>query len=609
MRAIPTLLLLSLLAALPEAPQAPAERSNDNPIPALPPTLVVRAVTPAPGGDAPVSTSVAALRQDLEHLITSPRWPNARWGVMVVSLDQGDTLFAHGADAMLAPASNLKLYTTAAALYYLGPQFRYNTFLLAAGPIEGGALQGDLVLYGTGDPTISDRFGTRLSVWRSFADSLKALGIREVRGAVVGDGSYFGGPGTGAGWKEDYMNASYAAPAGALSYAENIATLEIRPAARAGQPPQVRLVPGGDGVIIVNEAMTVASGRSWVSATRAGYDGPITLRGRIRRGSGSMLRSLPVPDPARYAAAVLREVLQGSGIAVTGGVRSVHTAEESPVTGRSVFAPAYDGARPLRVVALHNSPPLIDILEIVNKKSHNLMAEQTLRTVARVATGAGTVAGGAQAVEHLLEQAMPGQDPAFAMYDGSGLSPLNQVSARTTIHLLSYMARSPMWQSYWQTLPEAGAPGGLHRMYRTAAQGNLRAKTGTIDHVSALSGYVRAADGERLAFSILSNDVPSTWQAKRIEDAIGARLGAFRRTGDSAPLVGSVGELTGVSTGAPARARAQPGTSARTYTIRRGDTFSGIAQRNGTTVSALRKANPGIAPSRLIPGKKLKLPS
>jgi D-alanyl-D-alanine carboxypeptidase/D-alanyl-D-alanine-endopeptidase (penicillin-binding protein 4) len=593
MRSLPALLLLTLLPASAVPPQAVGRGPSDQPVETSPsesfgPAAATPAAAPAP------TPAVLALRTDLERLIAGPRWPRARWGVMVLSLDQGDTLFAHAGDQLLTPASNMKLFTSAAALYYLGPQFRYNTFLLATGPIENGVLDGDLVLYGTGDPALSDRFGTRMTVWRGFADSLKALGISEVRGAVVGDGSYFGGSGTGAGWKEDYVNAAYAAPAGALSYAENIATLEIRPARAAGRPPEVRLVPGGDGVLIVNEAMTVASGRSWINVSRAAYDGPITVRGRIRRGTGSMLRSLPVSDPARYAAAVLREVLEDNGIAVLGGVRSVQAESESSVTGRSVFAPAFD-ARPLRVLALHNSPPLIDILEVVNKRSHNLMAEQALRTVARVATGSGTVEGGARAISHLLAEAAPEVEPAIAVYDGSGLSPLNQVSARTTIHLLSYMARSPMWESYWQTLPEAGGPGGLRRMYRTGAERNLRAKTGTIDNVSALSGYVRAANGERLAFAILANEVPSTSQAKRIEDAIGARLAAFDRHG---PAVTSAPE--------PRRAAKQP--AARSYTIRKGDTFSGIAQRNGTSVAALRRANPGIAANRLIPGRKIKLP-
>ncbi|NJD11459.1 MAG: hypothetical protein FIB01_13825, partial [Gemmatimonadetes bacterium] len=157
MRALPTLLLLSLLAALPQAPLAPTEGFVD---PASEPARPT--VAPAP---VPVSRAVGALRQELEGVVARPRWATARWGVMVVSLDRGDTLFAHGAGELLAPASNMKLFTSAAALHYLGPQFRYNTFLLATGPIENGVLEGDLALYGTGDPTISDRFGTRLSVW------------------------------------------------------------------------------------------------------------------------------------------------------------------------------------------------------------------------------------------------------------------------------------------------------------------------------------------------------------------------------------------------------------------------------------------------------------
>lgn len=600
MRLLATLLLLTLFAATAQAPAVPAQGPS-----------ALAAVAPEPAEPA---AAVTTLRADLERLIASTGWRGVdRWGVMVVSLDRGDTLFSHAGDDQLAPASNLKLFTSAAALHYLGPQFRYNTFLMADGAIENGVLTGDLVVYGTGDPTLSSRFGNQMTVWRAFADTLKALGIREIRGDVVGDGSYFAGPGTGAGWKEDYMNASYAAPAGALSYAENIATLEIRPAAKAGWRPSVRLVPGGEGMAIVNQATTVNSGRSWVNVSRAAYDGPITVRGQIRRGSGAMLRSLPVSDPARYAAAVFREVLQKSGVSVSGNVRSVQTAAESPVTGRSVFAPAYDTTRPLRVLALHNSPPLQDILEIVNKKSHNLMAEQALRTVARVATGEGSVEGGARAIRHLLDEASPGPNPPeISLYDGSGLSPLNRVSARTTIHLLSFMRKSPMWESYWETLPEAGGPGGLRRMYQTDAERNLRAKTGTIDNVSALSGYVRAANGELLAFSIMSNNVPSTWKAKRIEDAIGARIAAFRRGDGSDPAATEAltlpPEAAPTASSAKRPSASKAAASGKSYKIRKGDTLSGIAKRHGTTVAALQRANPGLSPKRLMPGKTIKLP-
>ncbi|MGQ0562101.1 MAG: D-alanyl-D-alanine carboxypeptidase/D-alanyl-D-alanine endopeptidase [Gemmatimonadota bacterium] len=545
-------------------------------------------------GSAPAAADTR-LARDLERMIDSPDWQGDRWGVMVVSLEKGDTLFDHNGDVPLTPASNLKLFTTAAALYYLGPQFRYNTFLLTDGRIEGGVLNGDVVVYGTGDPSFSARFGRRDGVWHAFADTLLALGVREVRGEIIGDGSYFEGSGSGAGWQEDYINASYAAPASALSYAENIATLRITPGA-VGERPAIALVDGSHGIVVVNEATTVARGRSWISATRTAYDGPILVRGQISRATSAILRTIPVSDPPRYAAGVFRQILIDKGINVTGGVRSVTEPESSSVTGRSVFAPALDSVAPLRVLAIHQSPPLIEILDVINKKSHNLMAEQALRTVGRVAGGEGSVAGGFRAVQTLLRKETGEVADDLHMDDGSGLSVLDRTSARTIIHLLSFMEKSPMWEAYWSTLPEAGVPGGLRRMGGTAAQGNLKAKTGTIDNVSALSGYVNAAGGERLAFSIISNNVPSTWRAKRVEDAIGARLAAYNRGNDDAAVFETE------------REQPAPRASGRSYTIRKGDTLSEIAERHGTTVARIQALNPGLRSRSLLPGRKIRLP-
>lgn len=575
-----------LLPVLALAPQQMLTRSAPSEVA----PAVAAAVVPAPAAPA----AATRLESDLERLINSPGWRGDRWSVLVVSLDRGDTLFSHAADDALAPASGLKLFTTAAALYYLGPHFRYNTFLLTDGTIQNGVLNGDVVVYGTGDPTFSARFGRRDGVWHAFADTLKALGVREIRGDVIGDGSYFAGIGSGAGWQESYINASYAAPSSALSYAENIATLQIKPGA-VGERPEVSLVGASEGVVVVNEATTVARGRSWINATRTAYDGPIVVRGQISRGTVSVQRTIPVADPPRYAAGVFREILIDGGIRVTGGVKSVTRAEESPVTGRVVFAPALDSSAPVRVLAMHQSPPLLDILDIINKKSHNLMAEQALRTVGRVAVGEGSVEGGFKAVRQLLEKETGSAPRELHMDDGSGLSVLDRTSARNFIQLLSFMAKSPMFDEYWSTLPEAGVSGGLRRMGGTPAQANLKAKTGTINNVSSLSGYVRSANGERLAFSIISNNVPSTYRAKRVEDAIGIRLASFNRDNDNAVL-----RLP--DNGTPARM------SGRTYTVRRGDTLSGIAKRHKTTVARIQRANAGLSPKRLQVGKKIRIP-
>jgi D-alanyl-D-alanine carboxypeptidase/D-alanyl-D-alanine-endopeptidase (penicillin-binding protein 4) len=170
----------------------------------------------------------------------------------------------------------------------------------------------------------------------------------------------------------------------------------------------------------------------------------------------------------------------------------------------------------------------VDVLEVVNKGSNNYRAEQVIRTVGRVARGRGSVAGGASAFGHFAEEAGIAAE-SFEVHDGSGLSALNRTSARSVIALLSYVADSPIWTPFWHTLPETGAPDGLRRMIGTPAEGRLRAKTGTINQVSALSGYVRAAGGERLIFSILNNRTGSAWAAKRVEDQIGARLAQFER--------------------------------------------------------------------------------
>jgi D-alanyl-D-alanine carboxypeptidase/D-alanyl-D-alanine-endopeptidase (penicillin-binding protein 4) len=565
------------------------------------------------------------LVRELDRALAAPGWDRDRWSVLVVSLDGGDTLYAHEPETSLAPASNLKLFTTAAALFYLRPDYRYSTFLTATGPLRSGVLEGDLYVYGTGDPTLSARFfESKTAVWEALADSLSAAGVREIRGDLVGDASYFEGPGVGRGWERNYVTHTYAAPASALSYNDNVVTMRLTPGAEAGARPGLQLIPGGV-VEIHNQATTVTSGRSWIEVDRTGYDSPIVLRGEIRKGASAVWRAVPVVDPAHYAVTVLEEVLEERGIQVRGRIRSVHSGSESPITGQKVFAPALGEDEVIQVLAVHRSPPLQEILKVINRRSHNLYAESVLRSVGRVATGHGSVEGGRAAVATLLEEVGP-SGAAVEMDDGSGLSSLDRASARSIVELLGYMARSPFSDEYFETLPEAATSRGLRRMHRTPAAGNLRAKTGTIDRVSALSGYVRAQNGELLAFSILSNNVPSTWKAKRVEDRIGSRLAAFDRpvparvagggpdTLAPALSTGRADSVLAAQAAAPDSAEASRDGAAETapepttYVVKRGDTLEAIAKENGVSVGALREANPGVDPRRLIPGRSLKIP-
>lgn len=495
-----------------------------------------------PAGDVPAvaapdeARAVAALRDDLDRILRGAGLRNGDAALIVVSLDHGDTLFSHNADAPLIPASNLKLYTTASALWYLGPSFRFNTYLLATGPIRNGVLEGDLVMYGTGDPTLSPRFWTDLPA--AFADTLTALGVREIRGAVVADASYFEGSGLGAGWAAAYSNALYAAPASALSISENIALLEVRPGSSAGSPAAIRLAPGDEGIGIENRVTTIASGRSSVRVNRSSYAGPLVVEGRISLRSGPIRWSVPVSDPPRFAASALRAALETRGVAVTGGVRTNPDPVNSAVSRRSLFAPALGGGSPIRVLAIHTSPPLLDILEVINKQSNNFLAEQVLRTVGRVARGSGSVAGGEVAVAHFSRRVAGLDSGRIHLVDGSGLSPLNRTSARAMADVLLKVAGLPIGDTFRETLPQTGAPGGLRRMVGTDADGRVWAKTGTINQVSALSGYVVTSGGERLVFSMMNNRAASALRAKRAEDAVGIRLARFERIfsgGDRGP--------------------------------------------------------------------------
>ncbi|HEX9108739.1 MAG TPA: D-alanyl-D-alanine carboxypeptidase/D-alanyl-D-alanine-endopeptidase, partial [Longimicrobiales bacterium] len=590
----------------------------------------------APARRVGPSGATLALRNDLARLVEVPGW-RAEFSVTVVSLDRGDTLFTHNPDLPLAPASNMKLYTETGALYYLGPDYRWSTYVLTGGDVTQGVVNGDLVLYGTGDPSLSFRFhGNSGAAMRAFADSLAAQGIREVKGDVVGDASYFRGYPAGYAWDPNYMNTSYAVPSSALSLNENLVNLRVRPGASVGSPAIVEGLPGGQWLAVQNEATTTAGGGAGIDVRRWSYDGPIVVKGRVGRGSGGVTRTVVAADPAQYAAAAFREALEDRGIKVDGKVRAIYDSAQSPVTGHAVFAPAFGKGAPLHVLMVYQSPPLLDILTILMHLSHNMFAEQIIRTEGRVALGDGSAPGGHRAIMEMLrcETGIDTSRLTLHQLDGSGLSPENRTSTRTMVEMLSYAARAPFFPSLWETLLEAGMP-HLARMQGTPAYRNLRAKTGTIDNVSSLSGYVRAADGERLAFSIISNGDPSTWKAKRVEDAIGGRLASFSRPEGElatptardfrAAVPGPQGATVAAPRPAPAPASAAPSAATAPtaaapaapaapatpfwHTVGRGQTLGAIARRYGTTVPALLQANPGLSPRRIRPGQKLRLPS
>jgi D-alanyl-D-alanine carboxypeptidase/D-alanyl-D-alanine-endopeptidase (penicillin-binding protein 4) len=310
-------------------------------------------------------------------------------------------------------------------------------------------------------------------------------------------------------------------------------------------------------------------------------------------GSRDVWRQMTVGVPARFAAETFRRTLEDRGLVVEGNTR----IEELPARSvASNFSAPASGRRGARILARHVSGPLTDYLEVVNKESNNLFAELVFRAIGRVAEGVGSFEASARAVKRTLD-GIGVDTTGLTQLDGSGLAGGNRVTAAAFVQTIEAMSEGDLWPQYWASLPQAGTRRELGRMYRTAAAGNLRAKTGTIEHVSALSGLVRSADGERLAFSILVNDSRSQTRAKRVENLIGVRLASFRRAPGDVPVI--VAETPVPESEFMGRDR---------HRVASGENLSSIAVRYGVGLDEILRLNPQIEPNRIMPGEWIDVP-
>jgi D-alanyl-D-alanine carboxypeptidase/D-alanyl-D-alanine-endopeptidase (penicillin-binding protein 4) len=479
------------------------------------------APSPAAAQDRPTGPLAGRIAPLLE---TRP-YRYATWGALVVSLTTGDTLFSWRADRRLLPASNAKLFTTAAALHYLGNEFRFVTVLFADGRVNNGVLFGDLVLYGTGDPT----FGLDTASLAPFADSVVAAGIRRIRGDVVGDASFLGAELAGPGWSPDNFSQSWAAPPSALSAAENRIVIVVTPGERTGDAARVLVDPPNDYYAVVSVVVTGSPrSRTRIAVNRGPARGVLELSGIIAPARGPWRTSISVPEPAVFAAGLLRRLLEARGVVVQGGVRS--ETEDAPDRAQQMLAAVRGrGGDPFaNAIAVRRSPPLDDLVAMINHRSHNLSAELVFRAVGRSVGRAGTFAAGTQAVARFLREQVGLPANSFQVTDGSGLSLLDEATPRSLVQLLAYMQRAPERRAFYRSLPVVGE-GMTSRMMGTPAVGRLRVKTGTLNNASALSGYVEAAGGEQLAFSLIVNDPPSVQRARDTQDTVGVLLSLFDR--------------------------------------------------------------------------------
>ena len=467
--------------------------------------------------------NAAELEDRVRSILKSYRQEPENWGILVRSIERGDDLLRFNATRRYIPASNLKLLVTATALDGLGPDFRYRTTVMAVGGFsrEDSLLQGDLIVHGSGDPTISDRFYPSVTaVWDSLAEQVASSGIRRVTGSLVADNTLFEAPFIGNGWSWEDLSWGYAAAVSALAYNDNSIDVEVFPSRRVGEPPEVRIKPRGSELRMLNRALTVASrAQDRLVISRNTPGGEISIGGGIYKGNLGFLEYVAVGNPPRFAANAFADALARRGIRVDGTVKLLNAPQESA---------DYLDQSPL-IVAQHVSVPLSEVVRVTNKRSHNFYAEQLLFTLGAYLGSGGSFKEGVEVEKRFLNKV--GVDTrGLRIEDGSGLSRLNLVTPEMFVKLLSFMDSHPAREEYISSLAVAGKDNGVRLMRNTAADGKLFAKTGYISAVMALSGYAETGDGERVAFSILGNNwLISRGRARRIIRDIGVAIAESRR--------------------------------------------------------------------------------
>ncbi len=488
------------------------------------------AAATAPLPDAPHDRSALAAR--IDAIVRQPRYAAADWGIAVTALDSGRTLYAHQAGKLFQPASTAKLFTAALTLATLDANYRISTRLLSAATIRHGRLEGPLLLYGMGDPTL----GTPAANpdWADdLAAQLAARGIRTVRGDLIADATYFAGPALGNGWEASDLLGWFTAPAAALSVHENSVALTVTPAAEAGQPARLDFQPAVAAPPLTGSLATVAPhARDDINLYRAPGDGVLHAFGSVAAGAPARTYRLAIPDPPRQAGEELRAALARHGVRLKGELRVL----DWPQRDDALRANAQTLAEVL-------SPPVAEILREGLKRSQNLYLQNLLQLdgIAAQAAAANqpdpptgflsSAAWGLRALHDLLERI--GIAPSSVLLEeGSGLSRGDLATPAALVRLLQYLAAQPYAAQLRGMLPLAGVDGTLEwRLRDGPAADRVQAKTGSMTHVHGLAGYVTTADGRQLAFAILLNNYargPDEPHANRDIDAIVELLAGYR---------------------------------------------------------------------------------
>jgi D-alanyl-D-alanine carboxypeptidase/D-alanyl-D-alanine-endopeptidase (penicillin-binding protein 4) len=448
----------------------------------------------------PAAGSTSTLASDLDAIFAAPVFARALVGIRVESLRTGEVLYQRNSEKLVIPASNMKIVTMSVAAERLGWNHRFETTLDAAGAIKDGTLQGDLVVTGTGDPSIGSSDAKPARLFDEWADALQQAGIKRVAGRIIGDDNAFDDEAWGPGWAWDYLSAAYAAPSGALSYNENIVIARITPGRDSGVAATIEIGPAGYPFEIVNEITTgEPKSPASVELERNPGSARLVFRGRVPVGGAVLTRTTTIENPTTFFVEGLRLVLASRGIIAGGGAWDID----------QIKAPVAPGAR--QRIALHKSEPLSALGGYFLKDSQNFYGEMLLKAIGRSSGRAGSTTAGRQAArETLAAWGVPAD--SLVVYDGSGLSRYNYVSADAIVLILKRVWNDDKLRGpFVAALPVGGHDGTLStRMRKTALDRHVQAKTGTISNVRSLSGYVETKAGEKLVFSMIANHFTGT---------------------------------------------------------------------------------------------------
>ena len=447
--------------------------------------------------------SITDLQRKIALHISQPHFRGSSWGIKIVSLDTGVTLFETNDSQYFSPASNSKLFTTACALGRLGSQYRIQTSLYSEHPPDrSGVLTGNLVIFGRGDPSFAAAAGASAEeAVQRIVTAIKSAGVKRIRGDIVADESFFRGPPFGSGWAVDDLQYSYGAEISSLTVNANLVSLQAQPGRQAGAPCLITVQPAAAGISIRNQTVTVNRGeKSTLNIQRLPAQNILVATGSMAIGEATREEEIPIHNPAGYFGRLCQKAFALHGIRVSGSVRTANWLNR-PDARRETFE-----------LAVVDSIPLGEMIRQIQKPSQNLYTDLLLCHLGALRSLTNLVAAretsedaGLQELSDFLDRAgVSAEEVLFE--EGSGLSRNNLVTPNAIVHLLRFMNNHPEAAVYRAALPIAGVDGTLRRrMTNTVAQGNVRAKTGSLRWANSLSGYATTQAGELLAFSILLN--------------------------------------------------------------------------------------------------------